>query len=304
MVKKGHTMNNNTGYKTFKIFNILFISLMFVVIIFPYLNVLARAFNEGSDTSLGGITIYPRVPTLRNFSLLINNDSVIGAAIISISRVVLGTLFALAVQFSAAYTLTKKRLLGRNFILILLTIPMFFSGGLIPQYILYSRMHLLNSFLIYILPFGFSFFNMIVIRTFLYTIPASLEESAKLDGANEVTIFIKVIIPLSLPIVATISLWMAVFHWNDWVTTLYFVTNSRMHTLQFILMQMIQESDRLARLIQEDLKKGAVVNQSQYITPDAVRSAQVIITTLPIILVYPFLQKYFIKGVMIGSIKE
>ena len=297
--------HSGATYGLFKIVNKLFMLFIGMITVYPYLNVAARAVNDGADTFRGGLTIFPRVPTLDNFSIILNDASTGKAALVSVMRVVLGTIFALIVQFAAAYAFTKKGLFGRKVLLIYLTIPMFFSGGLIPQYLLYSKIGLLNNVLVYIIPAAFSFYNMIIIRTYMNTIPQSLEESAKLDGANEIVILARIIIPLSLPILATVCLWIAVGHWNDWVTTLYFITNSRYHTLQFILVQMIQESDRIAKLLQEKLKDGVGVKAANSAaTPDAIRSAQVIITTLPIILVYPFLQKYFIKGVMIGGIKE
>jgi putative aldouronate transport system permease protein len=297
----------NKGYSVFNLVNITIMVFIGIIAVYPYLNVLVIAFNEGTDAMKGGITIFPRMPTIENFRLILSSNETLNAAFISVIRVISGTLLAVLVQFSAAYAFAKKGLLGRKAFLIFLTIPMFFGGGLIPQYLLYSKMHLLNNLLIYILPGAFSFYNMIIIRTYIYTIPASLEESAKLDGANEITILARIIFPLSLPIIATVCLWTAVGHWNDWVTTLYFITKARYYTLQYILMQMIQESDRIAKLLEEDLKRGMTHGTGSILhtaTPESFRAAQVIITTMPIILVYPFLQKYFIKGIMIGSVKE
>ncbi|AEE97828.1 carbohydrate ABC transporter permease [Mahella australiensis] len=295
----------STGYKIFKCINIILMIIVAVVMIFPYLNVLANAFNDGLDTAMGGITIFPRKPTLENFRVLLSDNSLTRAAVISVLRVLSGTVVALFVQFTAAYVFTKKDLWGRNGLLMFLIIPMFFNGGLIPQYLLYSKIGLLNNFLVYILPTAFSFYNMIIIRTYLNTIPDSLKESARLDGANEFVILARIILPLSMPIVATITLWTAVAHWNDWTTTLYFVTKTRLYTLQYILMQLLKESERIAKMMQEAQEMGLNVNNVQIrSTPEAIKAAQVVITTLPIIIVYPFLQKYFIKGVMIGAVKE
>lgn len=138
----------------------------------------------------------------------------------------------------------------------------------------------------------------------MQTIPVSLEESAKLDGANEFTTLYRIILPLSMPIIATISLWTAVFHWNDWTTTLYFVTKSKLFTLQYLLMQILKESEKITQMIQLAQEQGFDAQISVKTTPEALKAAQVVVTTLPIIMVYPFLQKYFIKGVMIGAIKE
>ncbi|WP_168120376.1 carbohydrate ABC transporter permease [Paenibacillus sp. HB172176] len=297
--------NQHAGYRIFTICNYLFIGLLALAALYPYLNTLAVALNDGNDSMLGGITVYPRMPTLGNFATLLKDSTIIQAMIVSVSQTVLGTLFALIVQFSAGYALTKRRLVGRNAILLFFIVPMFLNGGLIPTYLLYSKLHLLNNFLVYILPSAFSFFNVIIIRTYLYTIPASLEESAKIDGASELSILWRIILPLSRPILATIALWTAVTHWNDWTSTLYFVTSGDLQTLQFKLMQMIKESQMIAQLIQEAQQRGETnLNHIVHVTPEAIRAAQVVITTIPIILVYPFLQKHFIKGVMIGSVKE
>jgi putative aldouronate transport system permease protein len=140
----------------------------------------------------------------------------------------------------------------------------------------------------------------------LYTIPESLAESARMDGANEFKIMLRVYVPLSMPILAVMALWTAVFHWNDWTTTLYFVTDRNLFTLQYILMQVLKESERMASLFQEAIRSGLVsnVNTQAQVTPEAIRAANIIITTLPIVLVYPFLQKHFVKGVTLGAVKE
>lgn len=294
----------STGYRVFNLINILFMILLAAMIVFPYLHVLAQALNEGADSMMGGLSIFPRVPTLENFKTILIDNSTARAAVISVLRVIFGTFIAVVVQFTAAYAFIKKDLFGRNVLLIFLIVPMFFSGGLIPTYILYSKLRLLNNFIVYVIPTAFSFYNMVIIRTYLYTIPESLQESAKLDGANDVTILLKIMVPLSMPILATIALWSAVGHWNDWVTTLYFVTKPRLYTLQYILMQLLKENERLRDIIQQAQKDGENLKMQIKTTPEALKAAQIVITTAPIIMVYPFFQKYFIKGVMIGAIKE
>ena len=291
------------AYRVFTVFNIAFMLIICVVILFPYVNVLAKSLNESKDTMLGGLTVYPRKPTLENYQILLSDPTLIRSLWVSIARVASGTILALLVQYSAAYAFSQRRLVGRTGFLLYLVIPMFFSGGLIPTYILYARISLLNSFWVYILPTAFSMFNMVIIRTYLYTIPDSLTEAAKMEGAGHGRIVLHIMIPLSMPIIATITLWMAVAHWNDWVTTLYFVTKPKLHTLQYILMQMIRETDRIIKMIQYALMEGIESKANVPTTPEALKAAQVIVTTLPIIMVYPFLQRYFIKGIMIGSVK-
>lgn len=294
----------STSYKIFKIINAILLCVIVFIMIFPYLNVLAYAFNDSVDSQLGGITLFPRKFTLDNFRILFQNPDLPNAIIVSILRVSIGTIFALIVQYSCAYAFTLKDLKGKKYFLIFLMIPMYFGGGLIPVYLLYSKMGLINNFLVYVLPVSFSLYNMVIIRTYLYTIPDSLRESAMLDGANELVILAKIYVPMSLPIIAVMALWTAVGYWNDWTTTLYFVTNHKLYTLQYILMRILKEGEDIARMVQESLIQGRGAVVRARVTPQAIRNAEIIFTTLPIVILYPFLQKYFVKGVTLGAVKE
>lgn len=292
-------------YRVFEFFNYTFILILTTIFLFPYLNVLAKAFNESGDTALGGVTFYPRVFTFVNMTTILKDPDITLAIVITLTRVLTGTALALFVQFMAAYAIAQKGMKGRKWFLMFFAVPMFISGGLIPHYILYSNINLINNFLVYILPTVFSFYNMIIIRTYIDTIPVSLPESARLDGANEFVIFSRIMLPLCLPILATITLWSAVGYWNDWTTTLYFVTKKNLFPLQYLLMQVINESSRIQAMLQQAIEAGKNTDELvQNATPESLKAAQIALTTLPIILVYPWLQKYFIKGVMIGSIKE
>ena len=179
---------------------------------------------------------------------------------------------------------------------------MFITGGIIANYLLYSKIGMINSFWVYILPTSFSFYNMVIMRTYIVTIPESLKESSRIDGASEFRILVQIIMPLSKPIIATIALWIAVYHWNDYSTTLYYITQSKLFTVQYNLMQMVKDGEKIAELVQKSAETGGEVKVTT--TPEALKAAQIMVTTLPIVCVYPFLQKYFVKGVMIGSVKE
>lgn len=300
-------MGETAGDRLFRYGSIAVMLLALVVALFPYLNVLAVSLNQGTDTMRGGITIIPRKPTLENMRTILSDAGIWRALWISVSSTALGTLLGLAVQFAVAYGIKKKDLIGRSAILTFLIIPMFFSGGLIPVYLLYSRTGLLNSFMVYVLPSAFSFYNMIVIRTYLQSaLPEELEEAAKIDGASDLTVFLRIVLPLSRPILATVGLWIAVGKWNDWTTTLYFVTRRSLDTLQYKMVLVIQESQYLVTRIQKAIEAGQSVEQLRgavTVTPQSLVAAQLIITTIPIILVYPFVQKYFVRGIMIGAVK-
>lgn len=293
-------------YRIFKVGNATLLTLIVIAMVFPYLNVLAYALNDPMDSQFGGLTFYPRELSFANFEMLLTNSAIIQSSFISVLRVVIGTAFALLIQYTSAYAFTLKGLQGKGAILIFLMIPMYFGGGLIPVYLLYSKMHLLNNFLVYILPVSFSLYNMVIIRSFLYTIPDSLAESARIDGANEFVIMLRIYVPLSMPILAVMALWTAVYHWNDWTTTLYFITDQKLNTLQYILMQILKEGERMASMFQEAIRAGIAsgMNTQPQVTPQAIRAANIILTTIPIVIVYPFLQKHFVKGITLGAVKE
>jgi putative aldouronate transport system permease protein len=292
------------GFSIFNCFNMAFMVLACAIILYPYLHVLVVALNDNANTAYTGMMLFPRKPTLMNFRALLSDGAIWHSAGVTLSRLLVGVPLTIFINFTGSYALSKSYLPGRRAMVLLLMIPSYISAGLIPTYILYARLHLLNSFWVYVLPVGFWFFGFILLRTYMYTIPESLEESAKLDGANDFMILLRIYLPLSLPIIATLVLFSAVTHWNDWTTTLYFVTNYRgLSTLAFELERVLREQDRVAKLIQEAIVHGTIPPSASSGTSEGLRNAQIIITTLPIIAVYPFLQKYFIQGIMVGSVK-
>ena len=291
--------------KAFKVFNVVFMIFLVFVTVFPYLNILAKAFNEGADTAKGGIVLLPRIFTMENFGKVVLDAAFPRAAVVSVLRVLVGTAVSLVVQFMAAYVFIHKDLIGRGPLLMFLMIPMYFSGGLIPKYIFYSNTGLLNNYLLYVLPTCFSLYNMVIIRSYMNTLPDSLMEAAKLDGATELGILWKIVVPLSKPIMATIALWQAVSLWSDWTTTMYYFTKKDMFTLQYLLVQVLKETQKIQAMISQALMEGQeAITVSSKVTSESIQSAQIIITTIPIVLTYPFLQKYFIKGVMLGAVKD
>lgn len=299
--------NEGIGYFIFTIFNYLVMIAVIVATLFPYLNVLAKALNDGIDGMRGGIVLWPRVFTLDNFKLLIKDSDIYRAAVVSVCRVVLQVVLSILVQFMTAYALSRKELWGLKVINVFFLIPMFIGAGLIPSYVLFSKMKLLNTFWIYIIPGMFSFYNVMIIRAYISSnIPNEIIESARIDGCGEWRILLQMIVPLSTPVLATIALWIAVGSWNDWTTTLYYIQKSSLYTLQYKLMQTIKETERITSLIQTAIENGQDVEalqNSMKVTTESIQSAQIIFVTFPIIIVYPFLQKYFVKGVTLGAVK-
>lgn len=304
-IKIGKRRKESVSRKIFLFFNTLVITLISLTFILPYINILAKSLNAARDTMLGGLTFYPRDLTWDNYKVIFGNPSTWSGLKVSVLRVIVGSLFSMMIQYMVAYALTRKKLPFRRGIVIYFTIPMFLSGGLISEYVFFSKLGVLNTFWVYIFPASFSFYNMVIIRTYLQGIPEALIESARLDGASEFKILYSLMIPLSMPIVATILLWCAVSHWNDWTRTLYFVENRDLYTLQYNLQLAIKQADTVQDMIQQAIESGRPLGDIDAdITGESIQAAQMIFTTLPIVCLYPFLQKYFMSGVMIGSVKE
>lgn len=290
--------------RVFCICNYAIIAILCLTFLLPLVNVLAKSLNDGLDASRGNIWFWPRVFTWDNYKTVLGGSTFKQSVVITVLRVLLGLVIGLIVQFAAAYAMAKKSFPGKAILLIFFMIPMYFHAGIVPNYVWFSKIGFLNNFWVYILPGAFSFYNVVIIRTFIQTtIPGSLEESAFIDGATEVIVFYKIILPLCKPILATIALWIMVHHWNDWTTTLYYIRKPKLYTMQYIMMELVKESERLQKLVAEAAMMGEAVEEANTPTTDAIVSAQIMVTILPIVCVYPFLQKYFVKGIMMGSVK-
>ncbi len=293
----------STSRKIFDVCNVIFMIILVTTMVLPYVNILAKAFNDAEDTKRGGIVFWPRVPTLFNFKAVMGSDGFWRAVFVSVTRCLSGAFLALAVQFMAAYSFTNKQLVGRTGILLYYMIPGYLSGGIITQYILFANLGLFNNFLLYILPGCFNMYTMVIIRTFIQGLPKGLAEAAKLDGATDIKILFRIVIPLCKPIMATTLLWSVIAHWNDWTTTFYYFTDERLYTLMYLLQEVLKEAAAAQEMIKAALMNG-IIMQVQSLTTEAIQAAQVIITTAPIVCSYPFLQKYFIKGAVIGAVKD
>lgn len=295
----------STGEKIVKFVNYALIILLCLSIVLPFLNILALSFNAGKDAERGGIYFWPRVWTLENYREVFTSANIGRAFAISIFRTALGTIAGVFLSAMAAYTLKSKTMPGVRFFTLMIFFTMLFSGGIIPYYMLLKGLHLTNTIWVYVLPGLYSAWNLIIMRTFFQQISISLEESAKLDGCSDFGIFMRIIMPLSKPVLATISLFTAVSHWNDWFTGAFFVRTASLRPLSTLLQEMLTKQDA----IRESLMQAAGSNQFQMLermqlTGDSLKMATIIVVVAPIIAAYPFIQKYFAKGAMIGSVKE
>ena len=271
--------------------------------LYPFVNTLAIALNDGIDASRGDIYFFPRKFSLDNFILILNQGKIYRSLMITVSRTVIGTVLNTLMTGIFAYGLSKPFLKGRKVYLFISIVTMYFSGLIIPQYVLYDALGLTNSFLVYFVPYMINVYFMIMMMTYYRGIPGAVEESAKMDGAGYFYIFFNIIIPLSVPIFAVISLYNAVFQWNQWFDAYIFVTDEKLMPLQNLLIDVIN-STRINEL--EASVSGIasdMISSKSRITVKSVRAATMIVTIGPIILFYPFIQKYFVKGVMIGSVK-
>lgn len=273
-----------------------------IVTLYPFLNVLAISLNDSTDSVRGGLTIYPRVFTLENYSLIFSYDGLITGFKNSLIRTVLGTILGVISASMLAFTLSRPDFQARRFVSIFLALTMYVSGGLIPGYMLMRDLGLINTFAVYILPGLVAAFNVFVIRSFIDGLPYALQESAKLDGANDFTIYYKVILPLTTPALATIALFLAVGQWNMWFDTyLYNSSNEALTTLQYELMKVLQSTEMGSGGNYRGQNMTEVMSR---ISPESVKMAITIVVTVPILLVYPFLQKYFVKGMTLGAVKS
>ncbi len=281
----------------FPILNGLFLTLFCLSILYLMWYVVIISLNDGADSLRGGIYLWPREFTLRNYQSVLGDASLIRAFGVTVLRTLVGTVSSVFFTSMVAYAMSKRHLFGRKLYLLIGTGTMIFSGGLIPYFLLLRSLKLLDTFWVYIIPALFSFYNCIIFMSFFRTIPAALEESANIDGASDWRIFLTIIIPLSKPVLATIALFSGVGHWNDYFSGVVFVNNPDLVPIQTVLYRIVTSASmgKMAVAV-----PGVAAKMTSSI---AIKFATMAVATLPIILVYPFLQKYFVKGVMIGAVK-
>lgn len=277
------------------------IAALCLLIILPCANIVALSFNDGKDAARGGIYFWPRAFTFDNYKEVFRDGSITKAYMITIARTIIGTAASILVTSFAAFSLKEKELPGRKLLTILITFTMLFSGGMIPTYIQYNKLGLVDHFLVYVVPGLVSVTYLLMMRTFFESIPDSLEESAKLDGCGYFKIYTKIVLPLSKPVIAVVGLYTAVNHWNDWFSGAFYMRSSELWPVQTVLQQMLTKA-MAAREVTTVAQ--AIAKNSSTVTSDALKMAAVVITTVPILCVYPFVQKYFAKGAMIGAVKE
>ena len=298
-VREKRKIKKSVPDKIFVVCNTIFMIAFVIITLYPVLNTLAISLNDGTDALRGGIYLPPRKWTMKNYITVLQKNNLITGAYITVLRTVLGTVTALFANAILAFIVSRKRFLFKRSLSLFWVITMYVNGGMIPTFLLYKNLGLTNSFWVYVIPGMVSAFNMLVIRTYMTGIPDSLEESAQLDGAGYTTIFLKIISPLCKPVYATVALFVAVGQWNSWFDAMLYNRMSQQYTtLQYELMKL------LSSVTNQSSSAEAMKNAMGSVTPTSVRAAATILTMLPIICLYPFLQRYFVTGLTIGGVKE
>jgi putative aldouronate transport system permease protein len=297
-------MKDGPGGFAFDVFIYAFLVFLLIITLYPFLNIIAVSFNEAIDSLAGGIHIWPRKITTYNYEQIFKDTTIIDSMVISVLRTVVGSLATTASCFMCAYALSRKQYVLRMFISRVFVFTMYFGGGLIPYYLLMKSLGLVGTFWVYIIPALVSAWNIMVMRSYIeQSIPASLLESAYIDGASEFRTLLTIVTPLSVPVIATVVLWTAVGQWNSWFDVYLYNNNRReLSTLQFELQKILQKSMTSASNV-VNYTAGITGDRVQATTPQATRAAMTVVATVPILCAYPFLQRYFIHGLTLGGIK-
>jgi putative aldouronate transport system permease protein len=279
------------------------LTLVLIATIYPFYYVLIMSFNDGNDAMRGGIYLWPRVFTLDNYQKFLTDAKWIKAVFISLARTVLGTGTGVLFTCMVAYALSFEDLKLRKLYYGIMLTCLYFNGGLVPYYLTLREVGLLNNFLVYIIPLMFNIYYMILAISFFQTIPKTLYESSYLDGANDFVIYVKVVLPLSLPLIATLGLFMAVNQWNSWMDTAFYCTGQKnLRTLAYLLRDVIVSNETGVQRGGQAISDVAA-GKMKAVTSRSIQMAAMMISIAPIMCVYPFVQKYFVSGIMLGAVK-
>ena len=292
-------LKRSKGELLFDIANVTLMALFAFICLYPFWYVMVLSFNDGRDAMRGGIFLWPREWSLENFTTLFRDERLLGSFLMSVMRTVGGMALALLVNSLYAYAISKRDLPFRKLFNWMIVIPMYFAGGIIPYYLICRWLGLVNNPLVFVIPWAIIPFHVLLLRTSMQDFPSSIEESAQLDGSGYFRIFWTMVLPLSKPALATVALLAGIMHWNDWLDGTIMVTNSRFWPMQTLLLNIIQGADIMAyfkSIGQGGL--GAYVRRSA-ITPESLKMAMLVITVVPILMIYPLAQRYFIKGLML-----
>ena len=287
----------------FHVINGIIMVFVIVIMLYPFWNTIAVSFNDAQDTLRGGITFWPRVFSTYSYKSVFKNKLMGTAAVNSVLRTALSTILGVLVGSLIAYVLSRKELVGRKAITVYFLVTMYISAGLIPNYFLIKNLGMLNKFAVYVIPGLVSVYNIIVIKSFIQSLPESLTEAAMVDGAGHFRCYWQIVLPCCKPVLATVALWCAVGAWNQWFDTFLYASGAdHLTTLQYEMMKLLSSAMQSGRDLSSIYGEGQ--QMANTVTPTSIRAAVTIVASVPILIVYPFLQKYFVKGVTLGATKE
>lgn len=297
------TMKRTKGELIFDICNVTLMVIFAFICLYPFYYVLIVSLNDGKDAMKGGIFLFTREFSLENYTTVFTDKRLTSSFVISVFRTVVGTAMAVVVNCLYAYAISKRDLPFRKLFNWLIVIPMYFGGGVIPYFLICQGLGLTNTIWVYIIPWLITPFHVMLLRVSMEEFPEALEESAQLDGAGYMRIFAQIVIPLSLPTIATVTLLAGITHWNDWLDGSIMVSDSRLWPMQTLLLNILQGADMTSFFKDKNLATAGGLVKKVNITPESIKMAMLVITVVPIFMIYPFAQRFFIKGIMVGSVK-
>ncbi|WP_052377993.1 carbohydrate ABC transporter permease [Robinsoniella sp. KNHs210] len=274
--------------------------LVVIVTVYPFWNIFVISINDATDAIRGKLYFWPRQFSLASYAEIFRRSEFISSIKVSVGRTLIGTPVAVLCTSMLAYVLSRKDLIWKKGITMMFIFTMYFGGGLVPYYMVLKNIHLLDNFMVFIFPNIISVYNMILVRSYIESMPDEIFESSKLDGANDLTIFFKMVLPLSKPIIMTIGLFVAVMQWNSWFDAYLYTSSQSLKPMQSILVEILNQY-QTGTSVSDQMSKAASGNS---VTPDSIRMAATMVATIPIMLVYPLVQKYFVKGIMLGAVKS
>ena len=287
----------NASDLSLDILKVVFLAFAVIICIYPFWNIFIVSINDANDAMRGGLYLFPRKLSLTSYADILGRSTFQQSILVTVARTLIGTPLAVLVTSAAAYVLSYQELIARKQLNVIFIFTMYFGGGMVPYYMVLKNLGLLDNFLVFILPNLLSVYNMILVRNYVESMPGALFDAARIDGANDLIIFFKLVMPLAKPIIMTIALFVAISHWNSWFDAYLYTSSQELKTMQSILVEILNQYQT------SDAGASAANRMSQAITPDSIRMAATMVTTIPIIMIYPFIQKYFVKGIMLGSVK-
>ena len=302
--KKANRIRLSGWDYAFHIVNYTVFFLFTLVCVYPFYYIIINSLSEGTMVDLGKVLWKPIGLTFYNYKKMLALADIYTAAKISVIRTIVGTAVSVVATAYAAYFFSKREMWGHRFWYRFTIVTMYFSAGLIPGYLNIRSLGLIDTFAVYILPGAISVYNMVLVKTYIESIPPALEESAQIDGAGAMRRLFSIVLPLSIPILATITLFTAVGQWNSFTDTLFYIGTPKLYTLQYILQMYFRQADALSKQMANGVVETSMVENLQgSISTTSIRLTITVIVTFPIMCVYPFVQKYFLKGIMIGAVK-